>query len=710
MTGSVKIDQTSDVAVITIDHPPVNALSQSVRAQLLEAVRVLENDDSVQALVITGAGKIFVGGADIREFGKPPREPFLPDVINALEDCKKPVVAAINGAALGGGLEIALGAHARVSVPTAQVGLPEVTLGLLPGAGGTQRLPRLTGLASALDLITSGRRVSAREANELGIIEAVFPKEDLLAAAINMARDLAENTSRIVRTGLQARPEDPGKVIEEARKKTAQRYRGEVARLTAIDAVEAATRLDRAEGLKEERRLFLELMQTPERAALIHAFFSERKASNLPELDGTVSPEFETLGVIGGGTMGSGIATSALLAGLGVTLVERDQALTDRARETISRNLEGAVKRGKLTAENLHAILTERLKTATSYDALAEADIIIEAVFESLDVKREVFQTLDGIAKPGATLATNTSYLDVNEIAEATGRPEDVIGLHFFSPAHVMRLLEVVIAKKTLPSHVARAFALARKLGKVAVPAGVCDGFIGNRILAHYKLAADYMMMDGATPYEIDEALVAFGFAMGPFQVSDLAGIDIGYAAKQRRAASRHPRERVVNVADQLFERNWLGRKTGRGFYLYDEQAPKGRPDPEVLEIVEATRSTAGITARTFTADDIQRRYMAAMINEAARVLEDGIARRPSDIDVVFLTGYGFPRWRGGPLHYADTYGLGNVLADLRSFAAEDDHYWSPAPLLERLVAEGRTFADLNLEADAATEQDKGTA
>ncbi|WP_248304796.1 3-hydroxyacyl-CoA dehydrogenase NAD-binding domain-containing protein [Breoghania sp. L-A4] len=674
------------------------------------AVDRLSDDADARAGVIIGAGKIFVGGADITEFGKPPQTPSLPDVINHIEDCDKPVVAAVNGAAIGGGFEIALGAHARIASANASVSLPEVTLGLMPGAGGTQRLPRLIGVPAALDIITSARRLSADEARQLGIMDGITAPEDLRATAISRARALAEAGGTPDRLGLRPRPDADAAVFETARATVQARHRGDVARLRAIDTVEAATRLDRAEGLVLERHGFLSLMETPQRAALIHAFFAERKASHLPQIKGVTPPATEEIGVIGGGTMGAGIATAALLAGFKVTLVEREETFAEKAWETIARNLAGAVKRGKLSADDRDAILAKNLSTVVGYESLAQADLIIEAVFESMDVKKEVFETLDRIAKPGATLATNTSYLDINEIARATGRPQDVIGLHFFSPAHVMRLLEVVIAEKTDTIHVARAFSLARKLGKIAVPAGVCDGFIGNRILAHYKLAADYMMMDGASPYEIDAALVDFGFAMGPFQVSDLAGIDIGYAARQRKASSRHPRERVVDVADTLYHNGWLGQKTGRGFYIYDPDSPKGRPDPEVLALLSEARTRAGITPRAFSAEEIQRRYMAAMINEAARVLDDGIAQRASDIDVVFLSGYGFPRWRGGPLHFADSYGLDKVLADINEFAREDDHYWSPAPLLEKLVDEGRGFARFDADIETAVAQEKASA
>ncbi|MEJ8475280.1 3-hydroxyacyl-CoA dehydrogenase NAD-binding domain-containing protein [Roseibium algae] len=695
MSALVTYQLRGSIAVVTIDNPPVNAISQKVRAELDAAVTRLSEDTNAVAAVITGAGKVFIGGADISEFGKPPQAPFLTEVLTRLEDCPKPIVAAINGAALGGGLEVALATHGRVAVSSVSLGLPEVTLGVLPGAGGTQRLPRLIGTDAALDIITTGKPVKGDTALALGLMDEVSEQPDLLDAALRLAEKIAQAGAPQA-TGLRALPAQPANGFDSIRSKVKASAPGQVSALKAIDAVEAATKLGRTEGLAEERRLFLELMETPQRAALIHAFFSERKAAHQPDVAGLMPEPFTEIGVVGGGTMGAGIATAALSAGLTVTLIERDQAAADKAFETISGNLAGAVKRGKLSEEARQSILAEKLTTSTSYDALSTSDILIEAVFESMDVKKQVFAQLDAVAKPGATLATNTSYLDINEIAASTTRPQGVIGLHFFSPAHVMRLLEVVVAEKTSPAHTARAFALAKRLGKIGVRAGVCDGFIGNRILSHYKTATDHMVMDGASPYDIDAAVTALGFAMGPFQVSDLAGIDIGHAARQRRKPFRHALERSADYADRLFENGWLGRKTGRGFYIYDTNSQKGRINPDVLPLIEAERKAAGIKPRHFSMEEIQRRYMAAMINEAARVLTDGIAQRPSDIDVVFLSGYGFPRWRGGPMHFADSQGLAKVLDDIRSFASDDAHFWSVAPLLEELVANGQTFNDLN--------------
>lgn len=696
MTDPVRYSVQDGIAVIAVDNPPVNALSQAVRAGLAEAIARLAGDDQARAGVIYGTGRTFIAGADIREFGKPMAEPFLPDVIAAIEACGKPVVAALHGTALGGGLEVALGCHARVALASAKVGLPEVTLGILPGAGGTQRLPRIAGAAAALDLITSGRHVAAVEALKLGIVDTVVDGDDPLAAGLAHARRLADGEA----TGRRSGEIDPGAKDEalfaDWRAKTKTSARGQMSPMVAIDAIEAAYDLPFAEGMARERELFKELMASDQRAGLIHAFFAERAVAKIPEAEAASPREVASIGVIGGGTMGSGIAVAALNAGLPVTLVERDEASVERARGIVSKLLDDGVRRGKLSEARRDQILSRDFSTATDYSALAETDLVIEAVFEDMDVKKDVFRRLDGIAKAGAILATNTSYLDVNEIAAATARPQDVIGFHFFSPAHVMRLLEVVVADKTGADVVATGFALAKKLRKVSVRAGVCDGFIGNRLLNTYRKAADYMVEDGASPYQIDAALVAFGFPMGPFAVSDLAGLDIAWAGRKRRAATRDPRERTVGIADRICERGWFGQKTGRGYYLYEAGARRGSPDPEVEAIIAAEREAKGIVPRSFTDEEIVSRYMAAMINEAAKIVEEGIALRPLDVDVTMLAGYGFPRWRGGPMHYADRLGLDTVLAELRRLGAEDAFFWEPAPLLVRLAEDGKTFASLN--------------
>ena len=595
----VHYERRDRVAVLTIDAPPVNALSQGLRQGLVDAVARLEADEEAQAGVLIGAGRLFVGGADISEFGRPPQSPLLPDVLAAIEGASKPIVAALHGAALGGGLEVALACHARIAAPGTKLGLPEVTLGLIPGAGGTQRTPRLVGVEAAIELATSGRPIGPERAAEIGLVDAVA-SGDLREAAVAHAETLIGRPIR--RTGARDMPAFDPAIFETTRTALAGRRRGEAAPFAALDAIEAATRLPLAEGLAEERRLFLEMMETPQRAALIHAFFLEKAVSKLPELDGVAPREVDHVGIVGGGTMGAGIATAALLAGLTVTLVERDDAAAEKARAAIAKNLDGAVKRGRMDEAGRDAALAA-LDARTGYDALVEADLVIEAVFESMEVKREVFAALDAACRPGAVLATNTSYLDIDAIAAATSRPADVIGLHFFSPAHVMKLLEVVVAKETAPDVVATGFALARRLGKVAVRAGVCDGFIGNRILSRVRGAADAMVLAGASPFAVDRVLVDYGLAMGPYAVADLAGLDIGYMTRQRKG--RVEGEPYPEWADELHRLGRLGRKTGRGYYIYDEESPAGRPDPEVEAMIEGIRAAQGVTSRTFTDDEI---------------------------------------------------------------------------------------------------------
>lgn len=692
MTGPVRIRMHDAIAVITIDNPPVNAAGLAVRQGLMAAARQLAAGPA-RAAVLVGAGRTFIAGADITEFGKPPVEPFLPEVIEALESLPVPLVCVIHGTALGGGLEVALGAHDRVMLRDAKLGLPEVNLGLIPGAGGTQRLPRLCGLVAAAEIFTSARMVGADEALALGIVDALAdgPPE---AAGIARAEALLAAGARPRRVRDLPVPAWDAAELAALRAKVAKANPGHICHLAAIDAAEQGAALPFTEGMKLERATFWRLMQTPQRAAMIHAFFGERKVANPPELKGIVPRPVAHLGVVGGGTMGSGIAVAGLLNGLRVTLVERDAATAAKAREGIARTLADSVTRGKLTEAARDRLLAEALVTCDDYAALAPADVIVEAVFEKMDVKREVFARLDAVARPGAVLATNTSYLDVNAIARATSRPADVLGLHFFSPAHVMRLLEVVVAEATAPEVVATGFALAKALKKVPVRAGVCDGFIGNRMLRHYRLAADHLVLAGASPYQVDRALEAFGFAMGPYAVADLAGLDIGHATRERLRPTKPAQERWADWPDAMVARGWLGRKTGTGYYIYAGGKPA--PNPEVEPLIAAERAARGITPRTVPDDEIVARYMAAMVNEGARIVEEGIARRPLEVDMVKLFGYGFPRFRGGPMHWADTVGLDTVLATIRTAAAEDPWFWRPAPLLERLAAEGRTFASLN--------------
>ncbi|MFN7155436.1 MAG: 3-hydroxyacyl-CoA dehydrogenase NAD-binding domain-containing protein [Acidovorax sp.] len=686
-----------DVLVVTIDNPPVNALGAAVRQGLLAAIQQAQADADVAAVLLVGAGKAFIAGADIREFGKPPVAPLLPEVCRAIEGCDKPVVAVLHGAALGGGLEVALSAHYRLALPAATLGLPEVNLGLLPGSGGTQRAPRLMGVQAATAIMLSGQPLKAKAALDAGLADKLVEDTDPLAAGLAYVRELlaAQAPVRRTRDLTIAEPQAALAWLDEQKTETAKKSRGLFSPLKIIECVQAAVQLPFDEGMARERALFMECLDSPQRAGLIHAFFAEREVVKVPEAQAAQPRPVGSIAVIGGGTMGAGIAVAALDAGLPVTMIERDAESIARGRANVEKVYNGLVAKGRMT-EAAQAAVMARYTGSTDYADIANVDLVIEAVFEDIEVKKAVFRELDRVCKSGAVLATNTSYLDIDAIAAATSRPQDVVGLHFFSPANIMKLLEIVVPAKVAPDVVATAFELAKKLKKVPVRAGVCDGFIGNRILAVYKQAADYLLEDGASPYEIDAAVRGFGFAMGPFQVTDLAGGDIGWATRKRRAATRDPLARYVEIADRICERGWFGQKTGRGFYLYPDGARVGQPDPEVLALVDAERAKKGVTPRSFSADEIMRRYMAAMVNEGAKVVAEGIALRPLDVDVTFVAGYGFPRHRGGPMKWADMTGLPKVLADIREFAKEDPLFWQPAPLLEKLVAEGRNFDSLN--------------
>ena len=686
----VTAEVQGEIGLICLNNPPVNALGAAVRQGIVDALAQLTADDAVRVIAIYGEGRALSAGADIREFGKPPLEPGLPDVLNIVEASAKPVVAIVHGPTFGGGLELALAAHARVGLPGGRVGLPEVTLGILPGAGGTQRLPRLISLENAIEIISSGRHLPIAEAHELGIMDRMdegAPRE----AALTTAQAVLDGDLKTRRTRDIAITPDPA-VIEAAIDKLRKKRPALEAPIKAVQAIGHAGK-PIEEGLKGERSLFMELMESPDRQGLIHAFNAERAVKHIPEA-GATPREVTSAGVIGGGTMGVGIATALLTAGIKVTLIEMAQERAEAARAAIVKNLDGAVKRGKMSAEKRDQTVAG-LTMSTELESLADVDLVIEAVFEDMAIKAEIFGKLDQICKPGAVLGTNTSYLDVNAIAATTSRPQDVIGLHFFSPAHVMRLLEVVVGDKTAPEVVATAWVLAAKMKKVAVRSGVCDGFIGNRILAHYRKVAEYMLLDGASFEQIDRALEDFGFAMGPFAVADLAGMDIGWATRKRKAPTRPPEERYVRIADRICETGSFGRETGKGYYLYDD--PKSRkPNPEAVQIVEDERVQQGVTPREFSDDEIVARYMTAMVSEAARVVEEGIAHKPIDVDAVFLFGYGFPRHRGGPLNYADQVGATELVNRIEGYAKEDPHYWQVPALLRDLAETSRSFADLN--------------
>ena len=675
------------VALLTIENPPVNALSARVRADLLAAIVAAEADPAVAAVVLTATGRTFVAGADISEFGKPPLPPALPDVFARVEACAKPVVVALNGAALGGGCELALAAHARIAAPAASIGLPEIKLGLLPGAGGTQRLPRLIGAAKAFAVMLSGALLGAEEAVAVGLVDEVAAG-DLVAVAVAAASAYAEiGAARRLSAVAAATAADDREAFEAAAGVALVEAPDAPNVAALVDAVRAALDLPFAEGLAIERAHFLALLRDPRSKAARHLFFAEREAARVPGVGKADRPRpIGRAAVIGAGTMGGGIAMCFAQAGIPVTVIEQKQEALDAGLARVRANWETSVARGSLTAEMMAARLA-LLSGEIGLEAAAEADVIVEAAFEDVGVKEEIFRALDRVAKPGAILATNTSYLDVDTIAGFTARPADVIGLHFFSPANVMRLLEIVRAAKTAPDVIATALDLGRRLAKLPVVVGVCHGFVGNRILAKRSAAAERLLLAGALPHEIDEAVVAFGFRMGPFAMTDLAGLDIGWRTR-KATGGRAP------VADALCEQGRFGQKTGRGFYLYPAGARKGERDPEVEELILHLSDEHGVTRRAFSRAEIQARLFYPMINEGAKILEEGIAMRAGDIDLVWINGYGWPASTGGPMHWADRVGLSTIVAELDEMAAESgDDGLRPAALLRRLAAEGATFA-----------------
>ncbi len=689
----VTYELVGDFGVITINNPPVNALSQKVREGLMDAITNAQTDNS-KAIVLICEGRTFVAGADIKEFGKPPMAPSLPEVNEAIESSAKPVIAALHGTALGGGFELALSCHYRCALKTAAVGLPEVNLGILPGAGGTQRLPRLVGVETALDFITSGKRVAAPKALELGMVDQVV-EEPLQESALAYARSLLDEGAplRRIRDLEVPAAESGADVFEVWRKNMAKRRRGQVAPQKIVDCVEAAVSKPFEEGLQFERASFVECVGSDQAAAMRHMFFAERKAAVVEGLseNAAVKP-INSVGIIGAGTMGGGIAMTFANAGIPVTLLELNQEALDRGLALIAKNYGITVSKGKMSqeaADKRQALITG----STRYDSLAEVDLVIEAVFESMEVKRQVFSKLDRVCKPGAILASNTSYLDVNEIAACTSRPQDVVGLHFFSPANVMRLLEVVRADATSDDVIATSMALGKKIGKVPVLARVCYGFIGNRMLRPYAREAQMSMIEGASPEQIDGVLTRFGMAMGPLAVGDLAGLDVGYKARQALTQEQKGDPRSYCIADALVEMGRLGQKSGAGYYRYDPETRARSSDPAVLEVIEAQAKAHGVQRRTMTDQEILDRHLMALINEGFHILGEGIAQRPSDIDVVYVNGYGFPVFRGGPMFYATQLGLREVydcICALRDKTGAD--YWQPAPLLEQLALEGTTL------------------
>ncbi len=683
------------VAVITLDNPPVNGLGADLRTGLMDGLDRALADAAVKAVVITGNDRAFSGGADVREFGtlKSAREPNLLTVIKALENSPKPVVAAIAGNCLGGGLELALGAHFRVAKADATIGLPEVKLGLIPGAGGTQRLPRLIGLDAALNLIVSGAIVPASQFKGTPLFDEITDG-DVVAAGVAFAEKAVADKLPLKRVrDLKVKSPLAEAYLQFAKNSVGAMAKNFPAPLKCVEAVAASVGKPFDEGMALERATFMALMQSPESRALRHIFQAERAAAKIPDVPAdTPVRDIKKVAVIGAGTMGGGITMNFLNAGIPVTLLEMKQEALDKGLATIRRNYENSMKKGKLT----QAQVEERMGLVTptlDYQAFADVDLVIEAVFENMDVKAQVFKTLDEVCKPGAILASNTSYLNIDTIAGFTKRPQDVIGLHFFSPANVMRLLEIVRGAKTAPDVLATSMKLAKKIKKIAVVSGVCDGFIGNRMLARYGAAAQGLINAGALPQQVDGALQKYGMAMGPFRMGDLAGLDIGWATRKRKAAEAGV-EMASIVADKLCEAGRFGQKTGAGWYRYEAGKRDPIPDAVTEGLITQFRADKGITPRKISDEEVVERCIYALVNEGARILEEGIAARASDIDVVYLNGYGFPQHRGGPMLYADVVGLPNVVRALKRFAAEPgaDASWQPAPLLARLAEEGKTF------------------
>jgi 3-hydroxyacyl-CoA dehydrogenase len=691
MTAEYKVNGA--VAVITLTNPPVNGLGHSTRAGIVDGMKKALADDAVKAIVITGAGKAFSGGADIREFNKPEAfaEPTLHTVIRVVENSEKPVVAAIHSVAMGGGLELALGCNYRVATPGAQIALPEVKLGILPGAGGTQRLPRVLGLEMALNMIVSGSTVPSEKLAKTKLFDQMIDG-DLMEGAIAFANGIADK--RPLPKVRDIRIDYPNyEGFLQFSRNTVKAMAGPYpAPLKCVEAVAAAVSQKFDEGLKTERELFLELVQSPESKALRHAFFAERAASKIPDVPAdTPTREIRSAAVIGAGTMGGGIAMNFANAGIPVKILEMKQEALDRGLATIRKNYENTMKKGKLTQEKFDQRVG-LISSTLNYEDIAQADIVVEAVFEEMGVKETVFKKLDEVMKPGAILASNTSTLNVDKIASFTKRPQDVIGLHFFSPANVMRLLEIVRGEKTGKDVLATAMALSKKIKKVGVVSGVCDGFIGNRMIEQYSRQAGFLLEEGATPEQVDKAIEKFGFAMGPFRMGDLAGNDIGWAIRKRRYVEK-PEISYSKTADLLCEMGRYGQKTSAGWYDYKPGDRKPYPSQLVNDMIVKHSADLGIERRKISDEEIVERLVFALVNEGAKILEEGIALRASDIDMVYLTGYGFPVFRGGPMFYADTVGLPNVVMSMEKYAkGRHGAAWKPAPLLARLAAEGKSF------------------
>ncbi|MEM6704817.1 MAG: 3-hydroxyacyl-CoA dehydrogenase NAD-binding domain-containing protein [Acidobacteriota bacterium] len=686
LTQSVSLEKRDDVAIVWIDNAPVNALSYHVRQGILDGMTQAAADDDVKAVVLLCKGRTFIAGADITEFGQAPKSPGLKEPQDAMENCPKPVVAGIHGTALGGGLEVAMCAHYRVGVPSAKYGLPEVKLGLLPGAGGTQRLPRVTGVQKALEMMTSGNPIGSPAALECGLIDEIV--DDLEEGAIAFARKVVAegrplNRIRDLDEKLGEARANPG-IFDEFRRKIGRRARGFEAPELNIQCIEAAVSKPFDEGLKVEGENFMKLMTGTQSAAQRYYFFAEREAAKVPDVPkDTETVDVKKVGVLGAGTMGGGISMNFTTRGIPVTIVERDQDSLDRGLAVVRKNYERTAKKGRMSMEQVDGAMN-LFSGATEREALAECDMIIEAVFEDMELKKQIFTDLDKIAKPGAILATNTSALDVNEIAEVTSRPEDVIGMHFFSPANIMRLLEVVRGEKSSAKTIATAMGMGKKIGKIPVLVGVCHGFVGNRMLFMRGIEANNIILEGATPAQVDRVIYDFGFPMGPFAMSDLAGLDIGWKEETSTSST---------VREILCESGRRGQKNGRGYYVYDPETRASAPDEEVEQIIRDFAAQQGVEQREVSDQEILERCLYPMVNEGAKILEEGIAIRSSDIDVVWVNGYGWPVYRGGPMFWGDTVGLGEVAEKIKHYSETlgGDH-WELSPLIERLASEGKTF------------------
>ncbi|MCG6656979.1 3-hydroxyacyl-CoA dehydrogenase [Halomonas campisalis] len=708
MTEPVHYQQIGRIAVLRMNQPPINALGHAMRTALQAAYQRAISDDAVAAIVLLSDIGIFCGGADIGEFGTEAvrQPPSLPELCSTLDQSPKPIVAALHGTALGGGLEIALGCDYRIATPQTRLGLPEVNIGLVPGAGGTQRLPRLVGVPAALEMITSGQPIPAAKAHEIGLLDRLV-EGDLLTAAVHFAEELI-STSAPLRScttlSVDTRTLSPSH-FDDFRASIARKTRGFVAPERCIQAVEAACRLPLAEGLKKEHDLFLECMATPQARAQQHLFFSERKATKVPN----VSPQatarrIERVAIIGAGTMGGGIAMNFANAGIPVKLLELKQEALDKGLAAIRNNYLISAKKGRMTEAQVEQRMA-LLEGTLHYNDLADADLVIEAAFESMDIKRTIFTKLDEVCKPGAILASNTSTLDLNEIASATRRPQDVIGLHFFSPANVMRLLEIIRGSATSDEAIVTALKMAKIIRKVPVVVGVCFGFVGNRMLEPYGREAHRLLLEGATPAQIDRALTRFGMAMGPCSMFDLAGNDVGYLVRESRRGDIAHDPSYNLIGDRLYALGRYGQKSGRGFYRYENR--EQLEDPDVIELAETIAKELGIERRAIEDEEIVERCIFSLINEGAAILDEGIAYRSSDCDLVWVNGYGFPVWRGGPMHYADEIGLDTVLAGIERYRSRlgthGETWFTPSPLLERLVAEGRRFGDALTQVAANT-------